>query len=378
MFTPAALVLGKQRRADNDAPGAGVEHLTRALDGVDASAGLARQALRDLRDQRGVIALAHGRIEIDELHEGIARELLDPVFEVVERQTQLFALHKLNNAAAEQIDGRNQHGNLTETPALASSSLSERALETPKWKMLAASAASAFPPREHIGEVATVPAPPDAMTGMLTASLTAAVSSQSNPARVPSESMEVSRISPAPRASASRAHSTTRRPVGLRPPCTNTCASRTGSAASGSRRASMATTTACAPKLRPMASISVGIGEGGGVDADLVCAGVEYALGIARAADASADGERNEQFAGRAANGVEQRLPAFVGGGDVEKHDFVGAFAGVARGLGGGIAGIDEVDELHAFDDASAVDVEAGDDAFGQHVSHLQEIAQYL
>ena len=63
---------------------------------------------------------------------GKLRKLFDPVFEVVEGQAQFFALHELNDAAAQQIDGRNQHGSLTETPALASSSLSERALETPK------------------------------------------------------------------------------------------------------------------------------------------------------------------------------------------------------------------------------------------------------
>ena len=105
-----------------------------------------------------------------------------------------------------------------ETPAFASSSLSERALETPKWKMLAASAASALPRPNTSAKCSTVPAPPEAITGIPTASLTAAVNSQSKPARIPSESIEVSRISPAPRASASRAHSTTWRPVGLRPP----------------------------------------------------------------------------------------------------------------------------------------------------------------
>ncbi len=61
-----------------------------------------------------------------------ARKLLDPVFKVVESKAELFALHQLDDAAAQQIDGRNQHGSLTETPALASSSLSERALDTPK------------------------------------------------------------------------------------------------------------------------------------------------------------------------------------------------------------------------------------------------------
>src|SRR5207237_639784 len=42
------------------------------------------------------------------------------------------------------------------------------------------------------------------MTGMETADETAAVSSQSNPLRVPSRSIEVSRISPAPRSAADR------------------------------------------------------------------------------------------------------------------------------------------------------------------------------
>ena len=46
----------------------------------------------------------------------------------------------------------------------------------------------------------------------------------------------------------------------------------------GSRRASIATTTACAPKLRPMALDERGIGERGGVDADLVGAGLEDLL----------------------------------------------------------------------------------------------------
>ena len=70
----------------------------------------------------------------------------------------------------------------------------------------------------------------------------------------------------------------------------------------------MATTTACAPKLRPMASISVGIGERGGVDADLVRAGLEYLLGIARGTNAAADAEGNEELARGASHGVEQRL----------------------------------------------------------------------
>ena len=54
----------------------------------------------------------------------------------------------------------------------------------PKWKMLAASAASALPPgtvAEDSTKCAAEPAPPLAMTGICTASQTRAVSSQSKP-----------------------------------------------------------------------------------------------------------------------------------------------------------------------------------------------------
>ncbi len=90
------------------------------------------KTLGDLGDECGVIALAHRRIQVDQLHQRESRKLLDPVFKVIEGKAQLFALHKLNDAPAKQIDRWNQHGSLTDTPALASSSLSERALETPK------------------------------------------------------------------------------------------------------------------------------------------------------------------------------------------------------------------------------------------------------
>ena len=71
--------------------------------------------------------------------------------------------------------------------------------------------------REDVEEVVERAGAAGAMTGMATADDTAAVISQSNPARVPSRSIDVSRISPAPRASASFAHSTASRPAGVLP-----------------------------------------------------------------------------------------------------------------------------------------------------------------
>jgi len=55
------------------------------------------------------------------------------------------------------------------------------------------------------------------MTGIDTARETAAVSLQSKPTFVPSRSIDVRRISPAPRLSASFAHSTASRSPGVLP-----------------------------------------------------------------------------------------------------------------------------------------------------------------
>ena len=56
-----------------------------------------------------------------------------------------------------------------------------------------------------LDQMLSVPTPPLAITGTGTASATALVSSRSKPCFVPSRSIEVSRISPAPSATTSRA-----------------------------------------------------------------------------------------------------------------------------------------------------------------------------
>ena len=205
------------------------------------------------------------------------------------------------------------------------------------------------------------------MTGMLTASLTAAVSSQSKPVRVPSQFIEVSRISPAPRdfgfarpldgAASGQFAPALHKDLRL--------AHRVGGF--GSRRASMATTTACAPKLRPMASIKFGSAIAAEFTLTLSAPASKTCAASSGGANAAADAEGDKQFTRRPAHCVEQRLTSFVRRGNVEQYDFVRAFAGMTRGLRGGIACIDEIDELHALHNAAVMDIEAGDDAFGHH-----------
>jgi hypothetical protein len=111
------------------------------------------------------------------------------------------------------------------------------------------------------------------------------------------------------------------------------------------------------------------VGDGGGVHGDLVGAGVEESGGVGERAHATTDGEGHEEFACGSFDGVEQDGALFVCGGDIEEHDFVGARGGVPVREFGGIAGIDEIDELNALDDASVGDIEAGEDALGQHAA---------
>ncbi len=101
----------------------------------------------------------------------------------------------------------------------------------------------------------------------------------------------------------------------------------------------------------------------GGVDRDFVSAGADDGARIFERANAAAGGERNGKFGGDAANRVEKCRPAIARGRDVEHDEFVGSFRVVARGQRDGIAGVAEPDEVDAFDDASAVGVQAGNDA---------------
>ena len=90
------------------------------------------------------------------------------------------------------------------------------------------------------------------MTGISTASLTARVKGRLKPCLVPSRSILVSKISPAPRRCISTAHSTASKPVGLRPPWVK-ISQRVFSGLTA--LASTATTIACEPK-KPAASFT--------------------------------------------------------------------------------------------------------------------------
>ena len=74
----------------------------------------------------------------------------------------------------------------------------------------------------------------------------------------------------------------------------------------------------------------------------------------------------------RALNDVDDRFPPFGRGGDVEKDEFIRALVIVADGQLNGIAHVAQAvllrpAKLPAAGDPSVMDVETGDDAFGEH-----------
>ncbi len=169
-----------------------------------------------------------------------------------------------------------------------------------------------------------------------------AVSSQSKPARVPSASIEVSSISPAPRDSASFAQSRALRPVAFRPPSTNTSAPsrdrrRPIEPSRVNRDNDSLRSEACADlvdQLRPA--------QRGRVHADLVSTSVKDRRCVVQCPHPAAHREGNKQSLRRSSHRIEQRSASFVRCRDIQQNDFVCAGFCVTARQFRGIAGIDQ------------------------------------
>ena len=105
----------------------------------------------------------------------------------------------------------------------------------------------------------------------------------------------------------------------------------------------------------------------GGVHAHLVGAGAQHAAGIFQRADAAADGERDVHLVGDPAHHLDGRVAVVARRCDVEEHQLVGTLEVVAGGQLDRIAGIAQVDEVGALDDATVGDVETRDDTGDLH-----------
>ena len=109
------------------------------------------------------------------------------------------------------------------------------------------------------------------------------------------------------------------------------------------------------------------VADGGGVDRDLVGAGAQQRLDVVDGAHAAADRQRHEAGFRRAPHDVQHGAAVFVGGGDVEEAELVGAGGVIGDRRFDGIAGVAQIDEVDALDHAAVLDVEAGDHADLEH-----------
>src|SRR6202011_4519847 len=75
----------------------------------------------------------------------------------------------------------------------------------------------------------------------------------------------------------------------------------------------------------------------------------------------------HEAGLGGAPHHVENDAAVLVAGGDVQERKIVGAGCVIRNGGRDRIAGVAQIDEVHALDDAAVLDVEAGDDTDLEH-----------
>ena len=201
------------------------------------------------------------------------------------------------------------------------------------------------------------------------ATVIARSSAVSNPAPVPSRSIEVTSSSPAPRSTARSAQATASSPVASRPPLTTTSQRVLGTVAP---RVDGDDDGLAAEPARA-ARDQHRVGDGRGVERDLVGAGPQDVAHLVDGPHAAADGQRDERPARRPLDDVEERAAPLGGGGDVEEDELVGALGRVALGELGRIALVDEVDEAGALDHAPVGDVEARDHAAAEHQAARDE-----
>ena len=104
----------------------------------------------------------------------------------------------------------------------------------------------------------------------------------------------------------------------------------------------------------------------GGIDAHLVGAGIEQRADVVYVAHASSDRQGYEHLVGHRTDHLVEQAARLHACPDIEEGELVGALAVVAPRDFDRVAGIAQVDEIDAFDNAARGYVEAGNDALGE------------
>ncbi len=167
-----------------------------------------------------------------------------------------------------------------------------------------------------------MPTPPEAITGTVTASATARVSSRSKP-DLGAVAVHRGQQDFAGAERGDLARVVDRVDAGRPAPAMGE--DLPARRAARPRLASIATTMHWLPNFSAAARTNCAVGDRGRIDRDLVGAGEQQLADVLDRAHAAADRQRHEAGFGGAAHDVEQDAAVLVAGGDVEEAEFVGA-----------------------------------------------------
>src|SRR5580704_9687849 len=114
--------------------------------------------------------------------------------------------------------------------------------------------------------------------------------------------------------------------------------------------------------------------DGRGVYGDFIRAGAYYSSSVVQGANSAARGERDCELGGYPADRFQEGGSAVARGGDIQDDQFIGAFGVVTSRQSDGIASVAQANKIHAFDDASPVGIEAGNDPMSEgHATSLRK-----
>ncbi len=149
----------------------------------------------------------------------------------------------------------------------------------------------------------------------------------------------------------------------MRPPCVVTTKP---DGVRSERFTSSESTSTCAPNRSAISAMSAGRAIAALFTPILSAPWPSRRATSSARAHAAADRERDEDLLGDALHHVVGGGAVVDGGRDVEERELVGALLVVPRGELDGVAGVAQVLEVDALDDAAGGDVEARDHADGE------------
>ena len=231
-----------------------------------------------------------------------------------------------------------------------------------RWKIEAASTASAPAFWQTSTQWWVVPAPPEAITGTSTASVTAAGQLQvvavfgSVPVHRGEQDLTGAQFDSPPRP----CH---RVPSGGLPATHH----HNFEPASGTPPGVDGQHYALASESAAAFLEKLGTADCGGVYAHLVGPGPQRRLHVLGGADSSTHGEGDEHLRGGLSHHVPEGVPVLGSSGDIQIADLIGAFRRIAARQFYGVSLVGEVHEVDSFNYSTAGHIQAGNDPFPQH-----------